>query len=149
MLKFARGVLETFIARKLSASYGDWELYTGVRWWDNDIDVMVDPAIRPGTINLSVDEGWVDPVVGARFGMSLSEKVNLVLRGDVGGFGLSSDFTALVSAGFHYRFTEIISLDVRYKALWVDYETGAAGTPGYFSYTTVTHGPILGVIIRF
>jgi len=77
-----QGVLETFIARKLTSSYGDFELYTGVRWWDNDIVVTIDPAIRPGSINLSVDEGWVDPVVGVRFGMSLSEKVDLVMRDD-------------------------------------------------------------------
>lgn len=79
----------------------------------------------------------------------MSEKFNLVLRGDIGGFGLSSDFTALISAGFYYRFTKMISLDVRYKALWVDYETGTKGGPGYFSYKTVTHGPILGVIFEF
>jgi len=81
--------------------------------------------------------------------MPLSESFDLVFRGDVGGFGLSSDFTALIAAGVHYRFTNMISLDVRYKALWVDYETGAKGAPGYFSYTTVTHGPILGVIFEF
>ena len=144
-----QGVLETFIARQFVLQQGHWEIYTGIRWWDNDIDVTIDPAIRPGSINLSVKEGWVDPVVGAQLGMPLSESFSLVLRGDVGGFGISSDFTALVAAGIHYRFTKMISLDVRYKALWVDYENGTKGTPDYFSYKTVTHGPILGVIFEF
>ena len=144
-----QGVLETFIAKQFTLQQGHWELYTGIRWWDNDIDVTIDPTIRPGSISLSVEENWVDPIIGAQISMPLSESFDLVFRGDVGGFGISSDFTALVAAGFHYRFTEMISLDVRYKALWVDYETGAKGTPGYFSYTTVTHGPILGVIFDF
>ncbi len=144
-----QGVLETFIAKQFALQQGHWELYTGIRWWDNDIDVTIDPAIRPGSINLSIEEDWVDPVIGVQIGIPLSDSFELVFRSDVGGFGISSDFTALVAAGFHYRFTEMISLDVRYKALWVDYETGAEGTPDYFSYTTVTHGPILGVIFEF
>ena len=144
-----QGVLETFVAKQFTLSPGYWELYTGIRWWNNDIDVTIDPAVRPGSINLSVKEAWVDPVIGARLGIPLSESFTLVLRGDIGGFGLASDFTALAAAGFHYRFTEMISLDVHYKALWVDYETGTKGTPDYFSYTTVTHGPIIGVIFEF
>ena len=144
-----QGVLETFIAKQMPLQQGHWELYTGIRWWDNDIEVTVDPTIRPGDINLSVKEDWVDPVIGAQFKIPLSGKFDFLLRGDVGGFGISSDFTALVTAGFQYRFTEMISLDVRYKALWVDYETGAEGAPGYFAYKTVTHGPILGVIFEF
>jgi len=124
-------------------------LYRYPRWWDNDIDVTVDPAIRPGSIDLSVEKDWLDPVIGTQIRIPLSENFNFVFRGDVGGFGLSSDFTALIAAGVHYRFTNMIFLNVRYKALWVDYETGREGTPGYFSYTTVIHGPILGIIFKF
>jgi hypothetical protein len=144
-----QGILEAFIAKQLPLQQGHWELYTGIRWWDNDIDVTVQSAIGPGSINPQIKEGWVDPVIGAKLQIPLLEKFELVFRGDVGGFGVSSDFTAHIATGFHYRFTDMISLDVLYKALWVDYETGTAGSPGYFSYTTVTHGPILGVIFEF
>jgi len=59
-----QGVLETFITKQFSLQHGHWELYTGIRWWYNDIDVTVDPAIRPGSINLSVEEDWLDPIIG-------------------------------------------------------------------------------------
>lgn len=144
-----QGVLETFIAKQFSLQQASLEFYTGIRWWDNDIDVSVDPAIRQGSVTLSVDEDWVDPVVGSQLTMGITERFDLIFRGDVGGFGISSDFTALIAAGVHCRLTELISLDLRYKAIWVDYETGTEGTPGYFSYKTVTHGPILGVIFNF
>ncbi len=96
-----------------------------------------------------MDADWVDPVVGTRLSMPVLENFDFILRGDIGGFGISSDFTALVSAGLQYHFTRMVSLDIRYKALWVDYETGTQGRPGYFSYTTVTHGPILGLVFAF
>jgi hypothetical protein len=38
---------------------------------------------------------------------------------------------------------------VRFKALWVGYEDGTPGQPGYFNYDTLTRGPLLGVIFAF
>jgi hypothetical protein len=67
----------------------------------------------------------------------------------VGGFGLEADFTASISGGFRYKLTEALLLDMLYKATWVDYESGTKGEPGYFSYDTVTHGPLLGLIYKF
>ena len=81
--------------------------------------------------------------------MPLSEKWEFVLRGDLGGFGVSSDFTAVAAGGVLYSFNETISLDVQYKALWVDYENGSRSAPGYFAYDTVIHGPIIGLKLEF
>jgi len=36
-----------------------------------------------------------------------------------------------------------------YKGLWVDYEDGSQGERGYFSYDTLTHGPVVGFIYKF
>lgn len=144
-----QGILEAFLAKQFPLKKGHWEIFTGIRWWDNDIDVAVQSTLGAGSINPQVDEDWVDPVIGAKAQIPMSEKFDLVLRGDIGGFGIASDFTSNITAGFHYRFTDMISLDVLYKALWVDYETGTSGFPGYFSYKTVTHGPILGLLFEF
>ena len=38
---------------------------------------------------------------------------------------------------------------MQYKALWVDYENGTPGSPDFFQYDTVTHGPLLGIIYKF
>ncbi len=144
-----QGILELLAAKRFDLASGYYEIIGGVRWWDNDIDVEVDPLVLPGTAAISIDENWVDPVIGIRFTRPMKEKWKLVLRGDVGGFGAGSDFTASAAGGILYSFNETISLDVKYRALWVDFEDGTRGTPGYFAYDTVTHGPILGVKFEF
>jgi len=142
-----QGVFEALLVRKSSNEH--IEYLAGVRWWDNDIDVDIDPAVLPGTARFNVVEDWVDLIVGVRWSNPLNDKWTLKLRGDVGGFGLQSDFTSAVSAGFHYKMSQSIDLDLQYKATWVDFETGASGQPDYFQYDTVTHGPLIGVIFRF
>ena len=54
-----------------------------------------------------------------------------------------------VSAGFRYQISDGVDLDLLYKALWVDFEHGSRGQPGYFAFDTVTHGPIVGFIFNF
>ncbi len=144
-----QGILELIAARRFDLANGYYEIIGGVRWWDNDVEVEVDPGVLPGSATASIEEDWIDPVVGIRFARSMKEKWKLVLRGDVGGFGAGSDFTASASGGVYYSFSETVSLDIQYKALWVDYEDGTKGTPGYFAYDTVTHGPILGIKFDF
>jgi hypothetical protein len=99
----------------------------GVRWWDNDIDVAVDLAVLPGTPTFDIEEHWVDLVLGVRWSAPVNDNWTLNLRGDIGGFGVELDFTSAVSAGFHYKMTDSMDLDLQYKATWVDFETGAPG----------------------
>jgi len=144
-----QGVFEALMVRGSQSGKGTLEYLAGIRWWDNDIDVDIDPAILPGTASFSVEEDWVDLVLGVRWSNPINDKWTLKLRGDVGGFGIGSDFTSAVSAGFHYKMTQSIDLDLQYKATWVDFESGSRGEPGFFEYDTVTHGPIIGVIFNF
>lgn len=144
-----QSVLEALLIRRNQSASGHLEYLIGIRWWDNDIDVDIDPAVLPGTASFDVEEDWVDLVLGVRWSNPVNDKWTFKLRGDVGGFGLESDFTSAVSAGFHYEMGETIDLDLQYKATWVDFETGSRGEPGFFEYDTVTHGPIIGVIFNF
>lgn len=144
-----QGVLELFLSRRWSLQKGYVDLYGGIRWWDNEVAIDIYPAILPGSISSEIEEDWVDPVLGVRWFHPLSEKWTLSLRGDVGGFGVASDSTWLVSAGAQYKFNQSWKLDLKYKALWVDYEDGTPGERGYFAYDTVTHGPVIGVIYNF
>jgi len=144
-----QGVFEALLVRQSQSGGGNLEYLAGVRWWDNDIDIDIDPAVLPGTASFDVEEDWVDLVVGIRWSNPVNDKWTFKFRGDVGGFGLQSDFTSAVSAGFHYKMTDSMDLDLQYKATWVDFETGAPGQPGYFQYDTVTHGPLIGVIFNF
>jgi len=148
-VQLRQGVFEALLVRRKSSDNGYLDFTAGVRWWDNDIDVVVDPAVLPGTATAEIEEDWIDIVVGVRWANSINDKWTFRLRGDVGGLGVESDFTAMAAAGFKYKMTEKMDLDLQYKALWVDYETGAAGQPGFFQYDTATHGPIIGVVFNF
>lgn len=144
-----QGVMEVFALYRQKLTRGKIEYIAGVRWWDNDIDATVDPAMIPGSKSISVDADWLDAVIGARWTHHISENWRLRLRGDIGVPGLTSDFTATASAGIIYIINDLLDIDLTYKATWVDYEEGTKRTPGYFEYDTVTHGPILGLNFKF
>ena len=147
--KVRQGVLEALVARRREISNGYIDYLAGVRWWDNDIDVTIDPAVLPGSLNANIDENWVDLLIGARWTNPLNNRWTFNLRGDIGGLGIEADLTTSISAGVHYQMTDNIELDLQYKALWVDFEDGSRGQPGYFAYDTVTHGPVVGFIFNF
>ena len=147
--KAEQSVFEGFIAKRFQMATGMADLFTGIRAWDNEVKVRVSPSFWPGTASFDIKESWIDFVIGARYFLPMAEKWTLMLRGDVGGLGLESDFTGTLDARIMYDFNEHISLDVGYKALWVDYENGTEDTKGHFVYDTVTHGPLIGLIFRF
>lgn len=148
-VKAEQSVFEAFLAKRFSNAFRNFDIFAGIRAWDNKIKITVTPAIWPGTASTQIDESWVDAIIGARYFLSLSEKWTIMYRGDIGGFGLESDFTATVDARIMYNITDSIILDVGYKALWVDYESGTANTKGHFVYDTMTHGPLIGLIFKF
>ena len=141
-----QAILEAFVFRRHQHGDDYYDLYGGIRWWDNDLDVDVNTVVLPGSPTANVDEDWVDPVFGGRYFRPVNEAWTLQFQGDVGGFSLGSDFTYSLAVGAIYRLSDSLRLDIKYKGLWVDYDDGTRGTPGYFEYDTVTHGPILGLV---
>lgn len=144
-----QGTFEALLIRQSRNQKIGLEYFAGFRWWDNDVDILVDPAILPGDITRKVDASWIDLVVGARWTHALNERWQLQIKGDIGGFGIESDFTSSFMVSGIYRFSDRYALDLQYKLLWVDYEDGNPAQPGYFSYDTVTHGPVVGFRIDF
>jgi hypothetical protein len=96
------------------------------------------------------DKAWVDPLVGARATLNLTERLQFILGGDIGGFGAGSEMTwsAIGLIGYSYK---LFGLDATtaagYKALYQDYKDGN-GTHD-FKWDMTIHGPIIGTIIRF
>jgi hypothetical protein len=129
---------------------GGWLDYTaGVRWWDNDIEAQVDIALLPGSPGVDIKQDWVDFVVGMRWQKPINDNWAFVARGDIGGFGFASNFTSQALLGAKYNINDKFVIDINYKAVWVDYETGAKNSRNYFAYDTVTHGPLVGLIYKF
>lgn len=145
-----QGILEAMLAYRQEMTDDatiDW--FVGVRWWDFDIDLLLDPAITPGNRQISVTEDWVDTIAGARARIPISDTWTFIGRVDLGGL-TGADFTFLGAVGFEYRLAPKWVLDVQYKALWVDYDNdGPTGQVGDFTYDTVSHGPLIGIVYEF
>ena len=142
-----QGMLEGYGIYRLKFPSSVLDLYAGARWWDLNIDV--DATTPRGSRSYSRDEDWVDPVVGLRWSPQIAEDWRLVAQGDVGGFGVSSDFAWNLQAGVLWDVKKWCSLVLMYRYLAVDYDTGQRGSSDYFQYDTVTQGPIMGAAFRF
>jgi len=44
-----------------------------------------------------------------------------------------------------YIISDLLDLNIQYKVLWADYESGTEGQKGYFAYDVTTYGPIIGL----
>ena len=142
-----QGILEAYGMYRYAYDGGTIDAVAGVRWWDIDIDIKA--TLEGTTRSFGQDADWVDPVVGVRWIPRLADDWRLYVLGDVGGFGISSDFTWNVIAGVGWDAWEKATIFLMYRLLAVDYETGTPGTPDYFAYDTLTQGPMLGVTFRF
>jgi hypothetical protein len=84
------------------------------------IDVKVDVSLTPGPAGSARDR-WADPFVGIRYTRSLGENWYFDVRGDLGGFGVSSDAQAQIVTSVGYRFSERLDAFGGYRFLTVDF----------------------------
>lgn len=132
--------------RVLDAPQLTLDALAGARIWHiwNDVNVTAShPAIGTVSASHGEDFGWVDPVVGVRAFVPLGERLSLQAQGDIGGFGVGSDFTWSALATVNYILTDHLSASAGYKVLDVDYDDD-----GYV-FDTQLSGPVLGVTWRF
>lgn len=120
------------------------EPYAGGRltYVRNELEVSVGPFDR----QLDGSETWVDPVVGSRAILDLNEHWSLRLAGDIGGFGVGSDFTWAAQGIIGYRISLggfDTMLGAGYQALSWDYDDNG------FKWDVTQSGPVFGAAIRF
>lgn len=118
----------------------------GARFWyiSNDVTVTAShPGIGTRTASHGEDFGWVDPVLGLRAFLPVTDRLSVQAQADIGGFGAGSDLTWSALATVNYVFSERLSASVGYKVLDVDYDH-----KGYV-YDTRLSGPVLGMTYRF
>ena len=144
-----QGILEAFALYRQPLSIGRIDYMMGIRWWENDFAITVNPTMLTGSSTIDTKKEWVDIVIGANYAYPISENWIVKIRGDVGGFDMESKFTAVVTLGVEYYINDLLSLDLSYKGAWVDYEEGTAGTVNHFAYDTVTYGTIVGLKFKF
>jgi hypothetical protein len=91
-------------------------------------------------------ESWVDPLIGSRIGLDLSDRWRIAGEANVGGFGVGSDLTWNVQAFVGYRttvFGQDTTFALGYRALYQDYHHKD------FEWDVTIHGPVLGTALHF
>ena len=121
-------------------------LLGGLRYVSLDSDLRVTGPLG-NERSASEKQDWVDPVVGAIYAWPLAEKWTLALRGDIGGFGIGSDFAWQGMLTLRWQFSPRTALGVAYRYLDMDYEDGQGDD--FFKYDMATSGPAMGVIFTF
>jgi hypothetical protein len=149
---------------KGSAGSTAFDLLAGARYWHQEADVSADVT---GTVAFSGPLGitisgnraiassgsvdWVDPFIGARVRQQLAPGQEIVVRGDVGGFGAGSQFTwqAIGTYNWLLGVTHGIPIDgyVGFRALSADYSQGSGTSK--FGFDNVIYGPVIGATMRF
>jgi hypothetical protein len=104
-----------------------------------------------GIAKLRGSQDWLDPIVGVRTIWVLSERWSFGAAGNLGGFGLGSDFAWEAWGLFAYRFSLFGEDNAQflfgYRTLYQDYEDGHGARK--FEYDATMHGPLVGLSIGF
>ncbi len=115
-------------------SYTAVDVIAGARYWRESVKLSLDivgagPGVLPPGFNVSGNRvvgksgtmDWVDPVVGLRLRHQFSPGRELQLRGDIGGFGVGSDFSWQLFGGYSFQLGERWNGVIGYRALSVDF----------------------------
>ncbi|HUH27686.1 hypothetical protein [Gelidibacter sp.] len=142
-------------AGSLQAKQFAWEL-SGLRtvlpWLDlglgarlnslsTEVGLTINKPNEATNRNKKVSETWVDPILIARIKNASDEKIQYQFRGDIGGFGIGSDFAFQLQAYIGYRFSELFQLSAGYRIISMDYEKGSE--ENRFMYDVDTSGPVV------
>lgn len=119
------------------------DLLAGGRLWQLSNQLLFSSA-DGRQLRREAGDSWVDPLIGARVIASLGGRWSFLGRGDLGGFGVGSDFTWQLLGGLGYQVAESVTLRAGYRRLDVDFENKATG----FLYDVSTSGWITGVSVR-
>jgi hypothetical protein len=117
-------------------------LLGGLRYNDVSVDLDVNGPLGEHR-RAKGDEQWLDPYLGASYRIPFNDQWSATLRGDIGGFGIGSDFAWQAQAVLRWQATPTFGLLAAYRYFDMDYEKDR------FKYDMATSGPALGVVFTF
>ena len=124
------------------------DLQAGVRYNSLRQEIKITTAGGTNLPTLGGDEGWWEPVIGARGTWVLNDKWAAIASFDLGGFGAGgNDLQVGVNAGLNWQAWDNTSIVFGYRYFSIDYSTVLATGP--FAYDVDQHGPFVGVKFRF
>lgn len=115
--------------------------YLGTRiWMTNNGITLIDSTGKQDM--LEADKTWVDPILGLNGEWVLSKHWGLDIKGDIGGFGVNSQFTLMLATVVAYRVSDNFNILGGIKYLGVNYVDS-----GYETNLN-QYGFVLGVGLR-
>jgi hypothetical protein len=120
----------------------------GARYWDLDPTIKL-RTTETGDVLATAAGGnsWVDPLVGLRVVAPISDKWTFVARGDIGGFGVGSDFAWHGTVQFDWRTGGHFTMVFGYRIFDVDFED--RGDNGLSSFDMQQSGFAVGAAYTF
>jgi hypothetical protein len=148
-------------------SFTALDAYVGARYWSSSTQVNLDltgnldfsdPRLarfdRSRSIGVadSGNQQWVDPLIGLRLRHQFTPSQEIMLKADVGGFGIpgSSLFSWQAAAlyGYTWQFDGYALATIGgYRALStnINFDSGTNGS----ALNLVIHGPLIGLTVKF
>lgn len=116
-----------------------FQLFGGGRFFN--IKSTIHPSDLP---SVSGEENFITPIIGARFITYITENIDLILRGDVGGFGVDDvDLTWSASMISDIHFKKHFTFTMGFRLLDIDFARGSGANR--FAVDTLFYGPIIGL----
>ncbi len=128
----------------LEASQGV-SILAGLRY--NSHDVELETYDGPPDLDLAFSEGWWDPTVGVRYHTPLPGNFMATASGEVGGFGIGSEFAWSATGVVGWRFSRPVGVTLGYRYMSVDYRDPASVPSDSFAYEGNLHGLMLGLLL--
>lgn len=110
------GIIIEFAGSYAPESIDNVEFIAGLR----QQDISVSLALPGRKLEQSVT--WVDPFAGIIYARPLTGRLHIVLRGDIGGFGMQSDKAVNAEAMLRYQMSDTFSLKFGYRYIKVTFE---------------------------
>ena len=156
------GVYELFRWQHSEASSTAIDGLMAFRYWNNSVAATFDANLNVDFLRLNFERSfglaiarsdtiqWVDPVFGVRVRHQFTPHQEFTVRGDIGGFGLGSQFSwqAVGAYSYAWQYTGYqVAAVLGFRALAVNYTQGSGSD--YFGMNQILYGPIIGVSFRF
>jgi len=155
-IEVASGLAEAFVGyRVINCEKASLSLFAGGRYnyMSGDLHIFDNgdprfPVLRqqlgiPDSLRVSESKEWVDPVIGMGGKVRVAKPVAIYAKGDVGGFGVASDFTWQAQGGVEIQLARWLKSKIGWRYLKYDY------TSGGFSNQTALNGPYIETAITF
>lgn len=122
------------------------DILGGFRYWylKNNVKVNAShPSIGNRRVSYGESFSWIDPLLGTKIAVPVTDNFSFISEIDAGGFGVGSNYTWSVLSTVDYTFTDTLTFSAGYKAFKVKYDRSG------HVHDILQYGPVVGLIWNF